>query len=277
MSITVEMMKKVMTPFIHGYQYVDELQLCVDRMNALGFNDKGLAMLVAQCGHESAGFRKLEEGLSYSVESLIRVWPRRFPDEATAAPYARNPRALAIRTYGGRLGNRPGTEDGWTYRGRGFIQLTGRENYMIYNAIVEADDLIADPESAKDPLAAWEIAIAYFDLTLRRGQDIIEYSNKGDVATATRMINGGTHGMKDRKRRYKLALAAIHGDSVEVTAVIRKGDKGEGVMQLQRLLGITPDGDFGPGTERAVIEFQRKNDLTADGIVGPMTWEDLRD
>ena len=87
------------------------------------------AAFIGQCAHESNNFKTLEENLNYRPETLMKVWPSRFPDLATADKYAHNPQALANKVYAGRLGNNQ-ENDGWNFHGRGLIQLTGRENYV---------------------------------------------------------------------------------------------------------------------------------------------------
>lgn len=275
MTITKDMLQSVMTPFVHGYQFVDELQCCVDKLNRLGFTKEGLAMLVAQCGHESGGFYRLEENLNYRATTLMRVWPRHFKTLDVAKQYTNKPVDLAKIVYGNRLGNRANTDDGWRYRGRGFIQLTGLANYMLYNRVV-SEDIVVKPQLAKKPLVAWEIAIAYFDFTSRGDKDVIEYANAGDVKTVTRMINGGYHGIKDRKRRYKLALDALNSNTTTPPMVLRVGSRGKAVVTLQEALGLTPaDGIYGKQTAKAVKAFQRKAKLCVDGIAGVMTLEKL--
>ncbi|HTK34534.1 MAG TPA: hypothetical protein VL358_04500 [Caulobacteraceae bacterium] len=164
---------------------------------------------VAQLHHESAGFTILEECLSYSAERLHIVWPSRFPTLASAEPYARNPRALAEKVYGGRGGNsRPG--DGWNYRGGGLIQLTFHDGYAAASAYCGLD-LVASPDLARQPGPACAIAAAWWahhglnqvvdadpdetvvaDLHAR-----IKANEDDDVRQARRVINGATLGLAD--------------------------------------------------------------------------------
>lgn len=107
---------------------------------------------VGQVLHETAFLRSLEEDLNYSAERLVAVWPRRFPTLAATAPYAWNPKALAEKTYGGRLGNLS-AGDGWKYRGRGIPQVTGKDNYaglakLTGLPLLEHPELLADPDTA---------------------------------------------------------------------------------------------------------------------------------
>lgn len=152
-----------------------------------------LAHFLAQVAHESAGFTRLEEGLSYSAERLTRVWPHRFPTVAAAEPFARRPFALAERVYGGRLGNRT-TGDGWTYRGRGLIQITGRETYAAM-ALRTGAPLEARPSLAGEPAEATRIALAFW-----RWKRCDAPADADDLEGVTRRINGGLMGLEDRRR-----------------------------------------------------------------------------
>lgn len=107
---------------------LDGFLACEGALKTAGLLDKPnrLQFFLAQLGHESSGLTVDEENLDYSAARLMAVWPSRFPTLAAAQPYAHNPRALANKVYGGRLGN-IGPDDGWKYRGRGYIQLTGRD------------------------------------------------------------------------------------------------------------------------------------------------------
>ncbi|MEM9099734.1 MAG: peptidoglycan-binding protein [Pseudomonadota bacterium] len=239
-----------------------------------------LAHLIGQCAHESLRFTHDTESLYYSTPSrLSAVWPRRFPTEAAARPYARDPEKLANKVYGGRrdLGNtEPG--DGWRYRGRGYLQLTGRANYTRYGRMLGLD-LAADPDKATEPEIAWRIAAAYMHTRRRRGKRLFEWADENNVEQVSRGVNGGLHGLADRRTRTFSALRALGG--LNPQPVLKRGASGAEVLLLQRslaLAGFSPrglDGRFGPGTERAVRAFQRANRLMVDGMVGPKTWERL--
>ncbi|MEM9043141.1 MAG: peptidoglycan-binding protein [Pseudomonadota bacterium] len=239
-----------------------------------------LAHLIGQCAHESARFTHDTESLYYSTPSrILAVWPRRFPNEHAAKPFARDPEKLANTVYGGRqdLGNtEPG--DGWRYRGRGYLQLTGRANYSRFGQLLGLD-LVGDPDLATEPDVAWRIAAAYMHTRRRRGRRLFEWADENNVEQVTRGVNGGLHGIADRRARTFSALSALGG--LKAQPVLKRGSTGAEVLLLQRslaLAGYSPrglDGRFGPGTERAVRAFQHANRLTADGIVGPKTWEVL--
>ena len=164
-----------------------------------------LHVFLAQLGHESAGLTRTVESLYYTrPETLMAVWPRRFPTVEAATPYLRKSRALAEKVYGGRadLGNtEPG--DGARFIGRGFIQITGRANYREMGELIGVD-LEAEPERAADPNIAVRIACAYW--TRRR---INEAVDAGSFWDATRRINGGCIGYEDRVRWLAKARAAI--------------------------------------------------------------------
>lgn len=153
---------------------------------------KRLAHFLAQVAHESAGLARTEEALSYSAARMVEVWPSRFPTVAAAAPYARNPQALANKVYGGRLGNRL-AGDGWRYRGGGGLGTTGRANYA--EAGFEADpDALRRPENFLAP------ALLYW-----RTRGCNALADRDDVVGITVKINGGKNGLADRRTRLAAA------------------------------------------------------------------------
>ncbi len=159
--------------------------------------DAKAAHFFGQCHHESGGFKRFVENLNYSSASRIRaVWPSRFPTDESAAPYVRNPEALANKVYGGRMGNtEPG--DGWNFRGHGPIQLTGRG---MFEAFSESDPKYHLALSMPELVAtdyAFDSAYWYFDM--KKLWPIAKNVNEGTMMTITRAINGGLHGFADRK------------------------------------------------------------------------------
>lgn len=161
---------------------------------------------VSQCAHESGGLVHVEENLFYTTPERIRaMWPRRVPDLATAAQLIRNPQALANRVYANRNGNGDeGGGDGWRYRGRGLIQLTGRANYMAAESALgqpykEQPDLVAQPLHAA-MTAAWFFVAG-------GGLPLADTSN---VEGMTRMVNGpALVGLADRRQRFEQAVRAF--------------------------------------------------------------------
>jgi putative chitinase len=162
------------------------------------------AAFIGQCAHESGNFKTLEENLNYKPEALMRVWPSRFPDLATAMKYAHNPEAIANKVYGGRMGN--GVEesgDGWKYHGRGLIQLTGKENYGNCGSGIGVD-LLGNPGLLGTPEYAALSAGWFWN---KKGLNSLADSQ--DYETMTKRINGGTLGLDDRKAKIAKALSVL--------------------------------------------------------------------
>ncbi|MBN6069421.1 glycoside hydrolase family 19 protein [Aggregatibacter actinomycetemcomitans] len=150
------------------------------------------AMFLAQCGHETAGFTCFTENLNYSADGLLRVFPKYF-NKHTAQQYARKPEAIANRVYASRMNN--GDEasgDGWKYRGRGIIQVTGKKNYQAFQSWVGER---VTPESLTTEMDL--CVLAGFWYWSVNGLDKIS-----DIVAVTKLINGGTNGLSDRKALY---------------------------------------------------------------------------
>jgi putative chitinase len=153
-----------------------------------------LAHFLAQVCHETDGLRVLVEDLTYTTaERLMTVWPGRFPTPSSARPYVRNPRALANKVYGGRMGN-VDPEDGWTYRGRGLLQITGRDHYAR-NGKALGIPLESQPYLAISPDHALAIALETW-----RWKGCDAAAEADDVVAVTRRINGGRIGLAGRRR-----------------------------------------------------------------------------
>ena len=150
-----------------------------------------LQYFLAQLGHESNGLTSREENLNYSASRLMEIWPGRFPTLDIAQQYDRDPEKLANFVYGGRMGNvNPG--DGYRYRGRGYIQLTGRDTYRDVGKIAGLN-LEANPDLAAKPENAIRIACAFWTW-----KGINTACDVGDFTAVTKKINGGTNGLDDR-------------------------------------------------------------------------------
>jgi putative chitinase len=162
-----------------------------------------LAHFMAQISHESSGGTITAENMNYTTAARIAaVWPSRFT-AASAAAYVRNPKKLASKVYNGRMGNKAGTDDGYTYRGRGLLQITGRESYADM-AKRTGLDLVGNPDLAFDPRHALEIAAAEF-----KKLNCLSACDADDVRLVTRRVNGGTIGLAERKAwlaKWKAAL-----------------------------------------------------------------------
>lgn len=160
------------------------------------------AAFIGQCAHESNNFKTLEENLNYSPERLMKVWPSRFPDLATAMKYAHQPQLLANKVYAGRLGNTQ-ENDGFAYRGRGLIQLTGKESYDHCGKALGID-LINQPNLLVEPLYSCLSAGWFWG---KRGLNAL--ADAGDIETMTKRINGGLIGIEDRKSKIAKALLVL--------------------------------------------------------------------
>lgn len=230
-----------------------------------------IAGFVAQCGHESQNFKTLEENLNYSAEGLNRTFPKYFVKAGRdAQAYHRQPEKIANVVYANRMGNGDtASGEGWKFRGRGVIQLTGKDNYSRFAKYVgkSIDETI---EYLKTKQGALESACWFW-----KTNGLNEIADSGDIVAMTKRINGGTIGLEDRQKHYTHALAVLGGKATAAPATasttLRKGDKGPQVVKMQKALGIASDGDFGPGTETALKRWQAANGLTADGVAGPKT------
>lgn len=162
------------------------------------------AAFLAQTAHESRLFTWLVESLNYSAERLMEVWPHRFPTYGDAATYARKPEAIANLVYADRMGNGPvNSGDGWRYRGRGIIMLTGADAYRRCGAALGVD-LVASPERMLEPEVAASAAGWYW-ITHGCGEAI----DDGDFAMCTKKINGGLTGLDERVKLWNRAKAVM--------------------------------------------------------------------
>ena len=165
-----------------------------------------VAAFLAQCAHESGGFRAIKENLNYKAESLCRVWPRYFPNIDVARQYAQQPEKIANRAYANRMGNGPEESgDGWKFCGRGLIQLTGKDNYSRYAQSTEQT-----LDEASEHLTTFEGCVqsaAWFS----EANNLNQYADSGDILTMTKRINGGTLGLEDRQKHYNHAIQVLGG------------------------------------------------------------------
>ena len=240
-----------------------------------------IAGFLAQCGHESNNFTVLEENLHYRAETLDKIFPKYFVKAGRkASDYAKQPEKIANIVYGGRMGNtQPG--DGYLFRGRGVIQLTGRDNYTNFGKTLnKSAEEVASYVTSKE--GAIESACWYWN-----SRNINKAADASDIVAMTKLINGGTIGLEDRKKHYEHALAVLTGKEVHqatpstvsdvptasgaVSRVLKVGSRGAQVKKLQEALSLEADGVFGNGTESALKTWQSANGLDADGVAGPST------
>ncbi len=207
MELTLEQLKQLLpkNPYVtHWHNALSQL-LPDYEINT----PKRVAAFVAQCAHESGGFMVLKENLNYKAASLRKIFPKYFPDDATAQRYASMPNkqeAIANRVYGNRMGNGPEESgDGYRYCGRGLIQLTGRQNYTWFAA-----SLSITPEEATEYLGTFEGA-AQSACWFWETNKLNQWADTGDIVTLTKRINGGTIGLDDRIKHYEHALHVLGG------------------------------------------------------------------
>ena len=165
-----------------------------------------LAHFLAQCSHESGHWKAVSENLNYSADGLKKIFPKYFPGTINES-YARNPEKIASRVYASRMGNGDeASKEGWKFRGRGYIQLTGKANYQAFDKIVE-EDLMANPDlvATKSPLlsAAWFFRKNGINAIADRGAD------DAAVTAVSKRVNGGTIGLADRIKNFKTIYALL--------------------------------------------------------------------
>ena len=165
---------------------------------------KRVAAFLAQCGHESGGFVFVTENLNYSASGLMRVFPKYFPTQELAKQYERNPRKIASRVYANRMGNGDeASSEGFAYRGRGILQLTGKDNYFWFGASLDLT-----PEQASEYLETFEGA-AQSACWFWETNKLNRFVDGNDFKGLTRAINGGYIGLADREHHYDIALAML--------------------------------------------------------------------
>lgn len=169
------------------------------------------AAFIGQCGHESGNFRVIEENLNYRAATLLKLFPKTpkrpwgfTPEEAAA--YERQPRKIANRIYGNRMGNR-GEEsgDGWRFRGSGYLQLTGHANFYHAGKAL-GEDFVMDPDLVRTPKFA-ALTAGWFWST----HNCNELAEAGDWTALTKKINGGTIGLQDRVHHIDEAMNVLSG------------------------------------------------------------------
>lgn len=201
--ITDDSLKQIMPrlPDVKRAAFLPALQ---SALNEFGVNTpKREAAFLAQIAHESGELTIVAENLNYSAKGLMATWPKRF-DSVKAQQYERNPQKIASYVYANRIGN--GDEasgDGWRFRGRGPIQITGRENYQKYGIRLNVD-LINDPDKAATPEVGFRIAGLYW-----RENGLNELADGGMFQTITKRINGGLKGLEDRVKYYTRAKQVL--------------------------------------------------------------------
>lgn len=201
-NFTLDQLKEIVpgNPYIdHWYEAICEV--CPDYDID---SPQRLAAFLAQCAHESGGFKAIKENLNYRAPTLRKVFGKYFPNDDIANQYAGKPEMIANRAYANRMGNGDESSgDGFRYCGRGLIQLTGKDNYSRYAASTEQT-----VEEASEHLTTFEGCVqsaAWF----WEANNLNQFADKGDMLTLTKRINGGTLGLEDRIKHYQHACHVL--------------------------------------------------------------------
>ena len=202
MELTKDQLVKMVPGITHADHWHEALsQLLPDyEINT----PKRIAAFIAQCAHESGGFRFLKENLNYKAESLTKIFKKYFPTIESTVGYAKNPQKIANKIYANRMGN--GDEasgEGYKFCGRGLIQLTGRDNYTWFAASLQIS-----PEEASQYLETFEGA-AQSACWFWETNNLNKWADVGDIEKMTKIINGGTIGLEDRIKHYQHALKIL--------------------------------------------------------------------
>lgn len=202
--LTKEQLKKILPNNQYVNEWYDALSVLLPDYDIN--TPKRVAAFLAQCAHESGGFKFLKENLNYRAESLMRVWPKHFSTLDIARQYAHKQDRIANRAYANRMGNGDETSgDGWRFCGRGLIQLTGRNNYEAF-----AESIETPVEEIPEYLATFEGATqsaCWFWET----NGLNRFADTGDIKGMTKVINGGYIGLEDRIKHYEHALEVLDG------------------------------------------------------------------
>ncbi len=236
-----------------------------DLLGQYGIADKTLRLhyFLAQIGHEAGGLTVTSENLNYSASRLMAVWPRRFPTMNVARSYARKPEKLANYVYGNRMGNGGAeTGDGWRFRGRGFIQITGRDGYRRVGDIAGID-LENNPDLAMQPSNSLLVACAFW-----KWKKLNAICDRGNYLSVTRRINGGFNGLADRKAwltkvRRILGGPAQYPIEIEVQQII---DVQRALQEAGYPEVGAADGVVGSNTIGAITRFRLDHGLPEGGI-----------
>lgn len=196
--ITLAQLEKFIKSKNVAEEFLDPINKTFDKFDITTINRK--AMFLAQTSHESAGFKTLSENLNYSAKGLRSVFGKYFKTTALANEYARKPQKIASRVYANRMGNgNEASQEGWIYRGRGTIQLTGKDNYVRFAKDFDMglEDVIEYLETTEGAMmsAGW-----FWDM-----RNLNRFADQGKFDTVTQRINGGQNGANHRRELYQLS------------------------------------------------------------------------
>jgi putative chitinase len=185
-----------------GAEWVDALNATFERFDIS--TPLRQAAFIGQAGHECGNFRIMEENLNYRAETLMRVWPKRFPTLDFAKQYERNPKKIANMVYANRMGNRDeASGDGFRFRGRGAFQTTGHAGYYHAGQAL-GEDFVMNPDLVATPTYAALTAGFFWDT-----HKLNQYADSRDYKTMTKKINGGYIGLEDREKHIRDALSVM--------------------------------------------------------------------
>jgi len=226
-------------------------------------NPSRLHFFLAQIGHESGGLSIERENMNYSAKRMTQVWPSRFADEAAAAPFAHSPEKLANKVYANRNGNGPPSSgDGFCFRGRGYMQLTGREAYQEVGRLCGLD-LVADPDMVFAPIHALRVALGFWKW---KSANLI--CDTGDFEAVTRKVNGAKIGWADRlawldkaRRMTVLPPAKKLQPKPALVILVQKALRQRGYDDIG-----AADGVIGKRTLAAINGYRLRNAL-GDGVI----------
>jgi putative chitinase len=231
-------------------------------------------MFLAQVMTESGALSVVVENLNYSADGLLRTFPKYYRNASEANAHAKQPIKIASRVYANRMGNgNEASQDGWKFRGRGLIQITGKNNYVSFGEEIGMD-LTEDPSYLETAEGAARSAAWFWKVN-----NLNRFADSHDIVGCSKAVNGGTNGLDERKKYYARGMAVLGAAPAPVSpafTTLTIGSSGPAVEEIQTLLGIEADGKFGPGTAAAVKAFQTRNGLVADGVVGPKTYAEMK-
>ncbi|CAB4133614.1 COG3179 Predicted chitinase [uncultured Caudovirales phage] len=199
MNLTLDQLKQMVPDMPYADHWHEALSILLPDYEIN--TPKRIAAFIAQCAHESGGFRFLKENLNYKAESLMKTFPKYFHDIGTAKQYEKQPVKIASKIYANRMGNGDeASQEGYKYCGRGLIQLTGKDNYSWFAASIETP-----VEQVSEYLETFEGA-AQSACWFWETNNLNKWADAGDIEKMTKIINGGTIGLEDRKKHYQHAL-----------------------------------------------------------------------
>ena len=206
MQVTAQHLSQVIKTVFPKCKITDDLAYQISQKAPLFGIDtpKRLASFVALCAHETMGFTRFEENLNYSVDAIKRVFPKYFRT-VDPAEYARNPEKLANRVYASRMGN--GDEDsgdGWKYRGRGLIHITGRANYA-FATTATGKPLLDNPDLMNEDVETMVLGA----MTYWNANSLSKFADSDDIKGQTKRINGGYNGLEERSQLYRIILKKL--------------------------------------------------------------------